>query len=366
MPPRKKLPENRPHPQRWRWKNGAWRYQVPKEARHLWDNKTEFTLGKTEAEAYRVWSKRINTIANGMLYTMEQAIDKYRIEVVPLKAPSTQKSNNYSLKRLKQAFAGNAIAAIQPHHIYKYKSAIAATLSEKHYNLDHEVLSHLFTKCIEWGARNDHPMTGKKVTKFPANERTRYVEDWELAEFLKVANPFLQVYINLKGFLGQDKADMLSIRLSNISEDGITLEPRRKTARKRKNARRRFFPYYIEIGEERISTGLKEAVDAILALKRPAKTEYLFCTRSGQPYIKPDGDTSGFNSMWQRTMAKALEETKLKERFTEHDLRAKVASDLETDEQAQRQLDHTNVRTTRIYRRKAINMPVAKGFQEDE
>ncbi len=63
-------------------------------------------------------------------------------------------------------------------------------------------------------------------------------------------------------------------------------------------------------------------------------------------------------------MKKALAETKLSVSFTEHDLRAKVGSDAETDEDAQRQLDHASVQMTRkVYRRKAVTMPVAKGFK---
>ena len=60
-----------------------------------------------------------------------------------------------------------------------------------------------------------------------------------------------------------------------------------------------------------------------------------------------------FDSIWQRFMRNALIKTKLKERFTEHDLRAKVASDIES-KHARRLLGHSNIEITeRIYRRKA-------------
>ena len=57
--------------------------------------------------------------------------------------------------------------------IYQYRDYIDKTESKKKYNLDHEVLSHMFTKAIEWGLRKDHPMTGKKVTKFTLKSRDR-------------------------------------------------------------------------------------------------------------------------------------------------------------------------------------------------
>lgn len=69
--------------------------------------------------------------------------------------------------------------------------------------------------------------------------------------------------------------------------------------------------------------------------------------------MKEDKIANGFDSIWRRFMDKALKETKLTERFTEHDLRAKVASDLES-EHARQLLGHSNIEfTERVYRRKA-------------
>jgi len=363
MTPKNRLNINKPHPERWRWKNGAWRYRVPEGMEYLWDGKKEFTLGKTEAEAYRTYAGRMKEYDRGGLVFMEQALDKYLIEVVPTKAHATQRSNGYSINRLRQGFSGVKIRQIKPSLIYQYREYIAKNLSEKHYNLDHEVLSHVFTKCIEWGAIDAHPMVNKGVVKFPTKRRTRYVEDWELEEFLSAAPPFIVAYVNLKMLLGQDKGDMLSIKISAIQKDGLLIEPRKKTSKKRQEARKRLFPFFIECE----STGLREALDDIQALPRPIGSIWLFCTRRGQPYIKETGTTSGFDSLWQRAMKKALAETDLAEKFTEHDLRAKVASDAATDEDAQRQLDHGSAQTTRkTYRRKAVVMPVAKRSKKND
>lgn len=57
--------------------------------------------------------------------------------------------------------------------------------------------------------------------------------------------------------------------------------------------------------------------------------------------------------MWQRFMDRVLTETKVKERFTEHDLRAKCASDVGSLEHARALLAHAVSRLTqRVYRRK--------------
>lgn len=57
--------------------------------------------------------------------------------------------------------------------------------------------------------------------------------------------------------------------------------------------------------------------------------------------------------MWQRFMERVLAETKVMERFTEHNLRAKCASVCDTIEHARALVSHTDSRTTQaVYRRK--------------
>ena len=46
--------------------------------------------------------------------------------------------------------------------------------------------------------------------------------------------------------------------------------------------------------------------------------------------------------MWQRFMDRVLAETKVKERFTEHDLRAKVASDAASLDKARALFQHAD------------------------
>ena len=81
---------------------------------------------------------------------------------------------------------------------------------------------------------------------------------------------------------------------------------------------------------------------------------FLFCNAFGKGYIdEARGTASGFNSMWQNFMTRLLTETKVAERFTEHDLRAKCASDAASLETATKLLAHIDSRmTARVYRRK--------------
>lgn len=69
--------------------------------------------------------------------------------------------------------------------------------------------------------------------------------------------------------------------------------------------------------------------------------------------MKADGTANGWDSLWQRFMTKVMANTKVKERFTEHDLRAKCASDAPSLERARQLLAHADAALTRlVYRRK--------------
>jgi integrase len=57
--------------------------------------------------------------------------------------------------------------------------------------------------------------------------------------------------------------------------------------------------------------------------------------------------------MWQRFMKRLLRETHIQERFTEHDVRGKVGSDLASIERAAELLGHASKEITkRHYRRR--------------
>jgi hypothetical protein len=81
---------------------------------------------------------------------------------------------------------------------------------------------------------------------------------------------------------------------------------------------------------------------------------WLFCNRRGECYFNGQtGRAGGWDTMWRNFMMRVLKETKGKEPFTEHDMRAKCASDAETLEHAQALLAHADGKITeRVYRRK--------------
>ena len=146
----------------------------------------------------------------------------------------------------------------------------------------------------------------------------------------------------MKLLTGMRRGDLLRLRPAHdCEEDGIHVQPR-KTARS--TGKRLVIEWSAE---------LRAAVEMALAARPVDIAPYLFCTRRGECYAKADGSANGWESMWGRFMDRLLAETKVEERFTEHDLRAKCASDAGSLEHARALLAHADARTTeRVYRRR--------------
>lgn len=358
MAPKKRSQTNRALPKYWRLKNGSYMYRVPQHLRHLHNGKTEVSLGQNLSQAYSKYASLFQVDERVTL--MRQLLDRYSAEVVPDKAPATQRSNHRSLIRLRSALGDNMIAAVTSQAIYQYKDICGRKYSKKYANLDLEILSHCFTKAIEWGVITNHPMTDKKVVKYSLKARNRYVEDWELEEWCKIASPFLLAYASLKGATGLRKQDMLTIRLRDITDTELTTTNLKtgKTIR---------FPLWID-GEP---TSVQLALDVIQEYYRsiqhsrvPVLSHFLFHNKKGGSYWNFDSATcSGFDSIWQRHMKKALKATQLQESFTDHDLRTKVASDLDSDQEASALMAHSSLQITRKhYRLKGQKVVPAPGF----
>lgn len=340
---RTRKPEHAGLPPRWRVVGGVYYYQVPAEQKHAWDGRTTFRLGSTLDEAYKTWAERIGT--RGEAKTISDLLDRYGLEVIPGKAPLTQVEHRRAILRLRAVFGERTIGSIRPKLIYQYAANSASNTQGRR---EIRVFSHVYTKAVEWGLIDRHPFKGE-VRLHGESPRTRYIEDWELEECLKLESKrkkgsvlMIQAYIRMKLLTGLRRGDLLRLTMDALRDDGIHVLPR-KTAHT--TGKRIIIEW---------SPALRDAVTMAKAARPIDLGKYLFCNRRGECYFDPEKDTaSGWNSMWQRFMDRVLAETKVTERFTEHDIRAKSASDAETLEHAQRLLAHADSKITdRVYRRK--------------
>jgi integrase len=347
---RKRCKENIGLPARWRHYHGAYYYQVPRGLEGLWDGRKQYRLGKSLGDAASEWAKRMRVAERPTMYIREM-LERYAIEVIPTKSPATQRGDIRALVNLRTAFGDMRLDALEPMHIYRYVGTRLNRQGQKSHAtgvFEMRVLKHAFTKAVEWGLIRRHPFKGEVRLK-GIKPRTRYVEDWEIGEALALMPKrkrdsvlMLQAYIRLKMLIGLRRGDMLRLRMSEITDAGIMVRPH-KTANS--SGLVRTFEW---------TRALREAIDKAIAARPIDIAPWLFCTRRGEGYLdERSGQAAGWDSIWQRFMTRLLAETKITHRFTEHDLRAKCASDAETLERARQLLGHADARITqRVYRRK--------------
>lgn len=341
--PRARNKENQGLPKRWRHTHGGYYYQVPPGQEAAWDNKKTFRLGGTLSEAYVAWAERIKVAAN--VKTIAQLLDRYALEVIPKKATTTQQQNLSAIKPIRGAFGNMGLTDVKPRHVYQYFDKRTAKTGA-HREL--ELLSHALTKAVEWGYIDTHPFKGE--VRLPGEAaRSRYVEDWEIVECLSLVPRrksgsvlAAQAYLRIKLLTGMRRGDMLRLTMSDLRDDGIHVEPR-----KTENT----------TGKRQI-IGWSDELRAAVALAKDARpvklSPYLFCNRMGECYFNEEnGRAGGWESLWRNFAKRVMEETKVVESFTEHDLRAKCASDAETLEHARQLLAHADGKITeRVYRRR--------------
>ncbi len=280
-------------------------------------------LGRDYGGAMRRWAE---LMSDHPLYTLADVFDRYQREVIPTKAPRTRRDNIHQMKRLRAVFGRMRPAELKTIHVYQYRDA-RGVQSKTAANRELELLSHVCTKARQWGVMTDQPARG--VEKFRTPPRQRYVTDAELALVYALAPPMIQCAIDLAVLTGLRRGDILALTRDHLTDEGIVI----RTAKTGKSMVISWTPELTEV--------VKLAQD-----QAPQVRRHIICTRRGKPYTG-----EGFNSVWQRIMAKALK-AGLKERFRWHDLRAKSASD-DTLEAAAGRLGHADPRLTqRVYRRK--------------
>ncbi len=318
-------------PPRWSAKHGAIYYQVPVEKRDRWEGKTWYWLGKTEAEAWSTWYSHLES-DDGIPRTIGQAIDRYCAEILPSKAERTQEDYHESISRLRPVFADVSPAALSPKHVYRYMSLRPPVRA----NREKAVLSAIMSACVRWGAVDRNLV--REVQRNPEAPRDRYVTDEELDAFLNYATPMIRAYVRLRMLTGLRQGQILALKRADWDEHKVRLTvPGAKRGRT-----------VIYSGE-----GLAEAIDGVLELGGIVRSAiYILSSRYGSKYT-----SDGFRSIWHRCMRNYMAAGG--ERFTENDLRAKVASDSLDLGTASARLGHQSESTTqRVYRRKPVEVGV--------
>lgn len=315
-------------PERVYFKHNAYYFVTPE--------KQWIRLGRTEQEALSKYA----TVASApeVLNTMNRVFDKYQLEVIPTKAERTQRDNLSELKNLRPVFGNMRPEDVKPRHISQY---LALRTAKVRANREIALLSHVFTKALNWGVVEHHPCL--KIEKNEEYSRDRYITDEELAAFSEYCPKWLRLYIRLKYLTGLRQGDLLKLRWSNVTEKALSLTIAKSGRGNKRKGQLRV--------EYQMTPGLAQVLKDLRSLQRVGNsTAPIFLSRSGKPH-----SNSSLDSAWDRAWSKVRREQACLEHFREHDVRAKSATDAELHGQdATALLSHSDKKTTRAYLRSRL------------
>lgn len=287
-------------------------------------------LGPDFVEALRQYSdfEQGNRSALTMV-TFRHVAQRYIAEILPGKAPATQRNNIIQVEQLYKFFDAPPapLEEIQPIHIRKYldwrkASPIAA-------NREIALFSHIFNKAREWGA-TDRPNPCAGVKKFRESGRDVYIDDRLYRVIWEKADVPLREAMDLAYLTGQRPADVLKMDDRDV-RDGILEVRQNKTQAKLRIA---------VIGE------LLQLIDRINARKScyKVRSTLVIVDETGKPLGR---DALRFRFDRARELA-GIE----KQAFQFRDLRAKAGTDKEASgdmRQAQALLGHGSITMTEHY-----------------
>lgn len=297
--------------------------------------RVEIPLGQDLHEAKRKWAELERQVIPSETDLMRFIFDKYVLEVIPGKAPRTQKENLLALKNLRLVFDDAPIDAIQPQHLAQYREKRTAKVSA---NREMSLFSHVWNMAREWGfTAKENPVTG--VRKNPETGRTFYVDDEVWTAVMEKAAPELKSAMRLAYLSGQRPADVLKMKLADVRNDELIVQ-QNKTAKMLR----------IALTVNGVRTELGELIDGLK--KKPVTSLWLLADDAGKPMTRNVLRNRFDEARLSAAESADPELAKRIKQFQFRDIRAKAASDIEDAKTASNLLGHANERITRdVYRR---------------
>ncbi len=300
----------------------------------------EIPLGPDYALAVKKWAElEIDARPRHIeIITFKYVADRYIRDVLPGKAPRSQRDNIKELAKLLEFFNDPPapLDGIQPLAIRQYmdwrRDAPVRANREK------ALFSHIFNKAREWGY-TDRPNPCAGVQGFKETGRDTYVEDSVFNAVHAAADGPLQDAMDMAYLTGQRPADTLAIAETDIRDDVLHVR-QSKTGKKVR----------IKIAGE-----LAAVVQRIRARKAgKIHALKLIVNEEGRPLTY-----SALRSRFDRAREDAIKAhpelaTEIRN-FQFRDLRAKAGTDKAESSgdirKAQKQLGHANIAMTEHYLR---------------
>lgn len=275
------------------------------------------------------------------LLLMRAIFDRYERDIIPKKAPRTQKDNLAELRQLRPFFDEAPIDAITPALVAQYRDARSAPVRA---NREIALLSHVYNLAREWGiTTKENPCQG--VRKNKETPRDFYANDavWK-AVYAKAVEE-LRVAMDLAYLTGQRPADVLVMRRDDIEDKALGVK-QKKTNKKLR----------IMLEVDGVSSGLGVLVEKILKRNATHGSPYLILTDGGKRVT-----AAMLRHRWDDAREEAVKEAVAAgdqllasriSQFQFRDIRPKAASEIADIDHASVLLGHTKGDITeRVYRR---------------
>lgn len=260
----------------------------------------ETILGKrkTEMAEDRYLDKR-----NAGRLRWEALCDRYEEWAKVHKERSYKTSVKYQLAMLRKRFEGKTLAEITPLFLDKYVAERAGEVSSSTVNRETALISHMFTKAIEWGEAESNPWKGRKKLREPSH-RIRFLSLKELAVLKAKADAEMRQLITVATETGLRRGELFGLRWSEVDmENGIIHVLDTKSGKPR---------------EVPITPGVKAVLKKRKRQNQKAEvgSVYIFCGPDGKPRVD-----------LRKRFDKALQAAKIED-FRWHDMRHTFASHL--------------------------------------
>lgn len=273
---------------------------------------------------------------------LDSVFDRYERDIIPSKAPRTQKDNLAYLRCLRAAFADAPIDAVTPAHIAQYRDKRSAKVRA---NREISLLSHIYNMAREWGlTTRENPCTG--VRKNREKPRDYYADTAVWDAVYQVAPVELRDAMDMAYLTGQRPADVLKMAWEDVSERALTV--RQNKTRKKLNI--------CLIREDQSPTELAALLERIRAQGRNDCHGVIIKTTNGKPLTTARLRTRFDAARVQAsTIAESNGDMALADRirqFQFRDIRPKAASEIGDLNAASKLLGHSDREITKkVYRR---------------
>lgn len=195
--------------------------------------RVEIPLGKDYVQAVMRWAEltKASTPANALI-TFRYVWECYMRDVLPTKAPATQKDNLREAEKLLEFFDDAPpppLDATEPMHVRQYITWRSKT-AEVRANREKALFSHIWNYAREKGYTNKpNPCAGIKGNK--ETGRDIYIVDEVLSAVYECAETPLQDALDLAYLVGHRPADTLKQKKADIADDELSVQ-QNKTGKK--------------------------------------------------------------------------------------------------------------------------------------